>query len=568
MSLRQEIVKQYVASLKEDSELDYIFPILLERMGFRIISTPKQSKGRPQYGRDVIACKKVKGVRTLYLIELKGFRAHDINDRTLNEEDGLIDSMRASKNTPYQDASIPELDSYVRKYVYAHNGMVDANTVPTLNGFVSKEFPNGDFERWGLETLTEMFSKYLFEETILTDEENYRLLKKILVLLDSEGNDYSDIVTLVDRLIEKIQTKKSLTERVVMNFFATLRLIGAMIYHYSEQAGNLYSAKFCMDTIVLKTWGWILRNKHERKPRILRFFNPLVSQQWLVYEKYLNKILDITSFDKGFYGFHPDETERILYPLRCYDFLNDLLYFFFATETCGGSVNNSSRKELIKSIINLNSGFKMPLLDTHSIPILLLFLYFMRNPSKGDLDFIAGYLLESILNMIHRHKKTGMWPEMMGNRKALAKSLYEKSDDYCTSSSLLIMTVLELVTYLGLEDTFTSLRKYANDSGVSLQIAYPIQDEYEIEVELFDHKLYEEISVQTDMEFNLPETLDEFKKDFRKPYESISYRTDRAGFFYLRILAHIYYQTDFFPDFLGRTFCRKIKKENTTNINN
>ena len=111
------LVFQYVASLKEDSELDYIFPLLLERMGFCVLSTPKQSKGQSQYGRDVIASKAVKGVHTLYLIELKGFRAHDITDRTLNEQDGLIESMRASKNTPYRDASIPGLDSYSRKYV-------------------------------------------------------------------------------------------------------------------------------------------------------------------------------------------------------------------------------------------------------------------------------------------------------------------------------------------------------------------------------------------------------------------------------------------------------------------
>ena len=88
--LRKEIIKEYVASLKEDGELDYIFPLLLERMGFRILSTPKQSKGRSQYGRDVVATKKVKGKPTLFFFELKGFSAHDITDRTLSEPDGLL----------------------------------------------------------------------------------------------------------------------------------------------------------------------------------------------------------------------------------------------------------------------------------------------------------------------------------------------------------------------------------------------------------------------------------------------------------------------------------------------
>ncbi len=49
------IVKEYLESLKEDNELDYLFPILLNLMGFRIITTAKESKGQPQYGKDIIA---------------------------------------------------------------------------------------------------------------------------------------------------------------------------------------------------------------------------------------------------------------------------------------------------------------------------------------------------------------------------------------------------------------------------------------------------------------------------------------------------------------------------------
>ena len=139
---RQEIIKQYVESLKEDNELDYIFPILLERMGYRVLSTPRQSKGQSQYGRDVIAIKKIKGVSTLFLFELKGFGSKDITDRTLNEKDGLIESLRASKYTPYEDVSVPNLCNFPRYYVFVHNGLIDANALPTFNGFKSAKTKN------------------------------------------------------------------------------------------------------------------------------------------------------------------------------------------------------------------------------------------------------------------------------------------------------------------------------------------------------------------------------------------------------------------------------------------
>ena len=271
--IRQEIIKQYISSLKEDDELDFIFPLLLERMGFRILSTPRQSKGMSQYGRDVIAVKKIKGVPTLFLFELKGFAAKDITDRNLNEKDGLIESLRASKYTIYEDASIPDLNDYPRQYVFVHNGTVDPNAQPTLNGCIKSEFPDGNFERWDLAKLTSLFSKYLFDETLLADDESYRLFKKCLVLLDAEENDLTDIVRLVNLQIEKIETCKKENRRQLLNFFATLRLIVSMVHFYAQESDNLYPAKFCVDTVVLKAWAWILKGKREKKTSILRLFN-------------------------------------------------------------------------------------------------------------------------------------------------------------------------------------------------------------------------------------------------------------------------------------------------------
>lgn len=69
---RREIIKQYIESLKEDQELDYIFPILLERMGYRVLSTPCQSKGQSQYGRDVVAIKGQNGQKHFSYLNSRG----------------------------------------------------------------------------------------------------------------------------------------------------------------------------------------------------------------------------------------------------------------------------------------------------------------------------------------------------------------------------------------------------------------------------------------------------------------------------------------------------------------
>lgn len=555
--VRQEVIKQYVASLKEDSELDYIFPLLLERMGYRVLSTPKQSKGKPQFGRDVVATKRIKGADTLFLFELKGFGARDINSKTLTAEDGIIDSLKTSKYTEYRDASIPGLADYARRWVFVHNGGIDSNVMPTWNDFVQKEFPNGDLERWDLEKLTEMFSEYLFDETLLTDDESYHLFKKVLVLLDGEGYHFNDIIALIDLQIKKIEAKKKENKRDIINMFATLRLIATMVYFYAKECDNLLPAKFCIDTVLLKTWAWVLRGKKEKRVAITKHVYSLVLLQIQIYEEYVNKILAFARLKKGMYGFESTDTEYVFYPLRCFDFLGDLLYFYFLTESIGspgeGEIRN--RMEALKLVIKNNNACSMPLLDTHSIVIQMVFLYmYQHSNGQEDTQELGKYLIDTVINLTKRYQKQGMWPEMTGNRMALARSLYEKDEDYNCDSSLLIMVLFELIAYLNIELLYTTFKKVVEESGVNLQIAFPITEENDIEQLLFEHRLYEEMAVQTDIK--LPETIDDFHDSFMKKYTSMKYRTDAAGYGFLRLLAHKYYETDLFPDFLGRAYCR------------
>lgn len=49
--MKNRILREYIESLKEDNELDYIFPILLQAMGFRIVSTPRILKDSPSMVR-------------------------------------------------------------------------------------------------------------------------------------------------------------------------------------------------------------------------------------------------------------------------------------------------------------------------------------------------------------------------------------------------------------------------------------------------------------------------------------------------------------------------------------
>lgn len=236
--------------------------------------------------------------------------------------------------------------------------------------------------------------------------------------------------------------------------------------------------------------------------------------------------------------------------------MGDLVYFYTLTEAYvkipKAEVQN--RMDLLKAIISNNNACTMPLLDTHSIPILMVFKYMYFHCQKDD-DYksMADYLVDTVINLGKRYSDKKMWPEMSGNRMALAKSLYTKSDDYNCGSSLLLLTIFELIAYMNLTPLYEVFRKMVVESGVNLQVAYPNHEEVDIEQLLFEHRLNEEVSVETNVK--LPETLKEFQSSFKKKYHSINYRTDTVNYGFLRILAHKYYETDMFPDYLGRAYC-------------
>ena len=100
------------------------------------------------------------------------------------------------------------------------------------------------------------------------------------------------------------------------------------------------------------------------------------------------------------------------------------------------------------------------------------------------------------------------------------------------------MTLIEIIAWAKAEPLYTILREKIVDSKVNLQVPYPIESD-NLEIEFFEHRLYNEIAVQTNIK--LPESLEEFDECYRKKYNSINFRTSHTKFWFLSILAHIHY---------------------------
>ena len=564
--MKHRIVRDYLESLKEDKELDYIFPMLLEAMGFRIVATPRNSKGQSQYGKDVVAIGKDEdGLLYRWYFELKGNAAKDINDKTFQVEDGVRDSIIAAKDAPYEDSSIPSFNKLPYKIVFVHNGILMENTRTTFEGFIKREFPNGGFERWDIERLTELFSKYLFDECLFCDDESYNLFKKTLVLFDAPGWKTTDVDRLIDIQLNHCDIGKR-NHREIAKCLSSLNLLLTIIYKYAQDAKNLLPAKMASDRVVLKTWAWILKNYKENNKKVIDYFSKIVDLHLEIYFKYIQKIIPLAIGYKGLYMYRGSDSERVCYPLRCYTFMNDLLYFYMVS--CYLNSRNkqytNAAKNTILQVLKNNSGFEVPLLDTHAITLQLLIAFVFRFPlTEEDEKTIMEFIKRLTLNVIIRKNEKDMLPELYGNSKQVAKSIYVKSPEYSDSSSLFLMTLIEIIAWADAEPLYTMLREKIEEKKVNLQVSYPTES-VDLEIKFFEHKLYDEMAVQTNIK--LPESLEEFNKSYKKRYNSIDFRTSKTKFWFLSILAHIHYQTDMFPDYLNLGFLEPLPPNKVEHI--
>lgn len=545
--LNKLLVTEYLESLKESTELDNIFPILLEMLDYEVISKPTNAKGQSQYGKDVVAIKEIENVKTRFYFELKGGSDRNIDDSVLTKRDGVIESLTAAKNTPYIEKGIPEFEKWPAKYVLVHNGILNENSKPTYNGFIERTFKEGEFERWGIEKLSSMFSQNLFNEYLLAEgEENVSLFKKTLVLLDVPEYDLAHFHLLVENLANSTRPNN---DRYRRKFLSSLGLIATIIFHYCKTINNLDRAKKCIDHIVVTSWHWLLVHNFEKKPTMLQAFRSLMVTQLMIYHEYFVKTLPVAILRSGLYQEKGGNYEEIGYSLRCTDYLNYFTYHIRLDRYFNPDSNTAEPlKALMDVIENNEQGAARPLLDNQGVAYLNVFLLLLEHTDKIESrEFCRKYLHDLFNSIVLVKKLRKRFPELHSNEQALAEFIAtsEKPYNYDDASSTLILVLFELTIVLDSPDIYNTFRNFFAESQVDLQTYYAdINDKTEIL--LFEKEIKDEGYSETTID--LPERYEDFVEKIKsKPRKFLHYRTISSGYVHLKYLAHAYYKTPFMP---------------------
>lgn len=568
MNIKQLVVKDYLESLTEKDELNRIFPLLLESMGFEILSKPTEYLGLQEYGKDIVAVGIDEDkVKRRFYFELKGGADRNITTRNFYGKDGIQESITEATYTPFVSA-YPKFEDLPLKVVVVHNGVIEGGLQKTFENFlvqISKTVNNTDFERWDIARLTAMFSKNLFGAYLLTDSSTTKLFNRVLVNLDTSDGVSRDFIKLIDSLFEKNEWKgyKNRVPRKWQLLFESLKLISFVIYTESKKYNNLDIAKRYLTHLVLRFWYWILKNNLESDKKVLKSFNQVMQFFYEVLQQYFDRTLSIVQTKDGLYAENGGMYEQVGYTQRTFDYLAYLLILVNMEKACFKDYDLLDAKTGVYNVIQFNSVSKRPLLDIHSLVIVNTIELFIET---DDINSAKAYLKSVLGTLQYRKDKSGMLPDANNSIQNVIKCIVSgtKPVYYSDSTSPLLAVLLEYIALFDLEEEYNQIRIFIKKHDVTLGLFIPhhsknsvseelIEDKQnDLEEQLFSKPVKDGYQVDTRLTKNLIDELSfkEFKEkmDKRKNEFIYEYRTDKAGYGFLKDLAHFYFQTPYFPD--------------------
>lgn len=569
MNIKPLIVKSYLESLTEENELNRIFPLLLTSLGYEVLSKPTENKGLVEYGKDVVAVGKdyEDGIFKRFYFEIKGGEDRDVTKATFYKDYGIQQSLTEANEVKFS-TNYKNFEKLPKKIILVHNGELKGNIREVFEGFVNRIFPlNGqvEFDRWGIERLSYLFAEYLFGAFLLTDQKNTKLFNSVLINLNVDNNISKDFYELIYNILNKDawEGKKGKIKRKWKLLFESLKLISFIIYTESKEYNNFDISKRYLTYIILQFWYWILKNNLESDKRVILYFNQVLEFYLRVLSEYFIRTLPIASVKYGLSSESTGSYEQIGYTFRTFEYLQYLCFLINTDLTLGKE--DEMFKTVLISVINANSVSFRPLIDINSVPIADVINLLIR---FGDKESAIRYIKSVVSYIIYGKESYGRMPDASNNYESVIRFIVtgKKPIYYSDSTSLLLGMLIEYSVILNMEDIYLRIRDFVVENDIVLGLFIPHHGinstskkyiefpENDLEEHLFSNPNFRDgyqreinvVKMIGDEKLN----FDEFKTSFfnnTKEFE-YEYRTDKAGFSYLRNLAHIFNEIPYFPD--------------------
>jgi len=397
------IIREYLGSLRERSELDAILPDLLSQLGLNVYSRP--GRGTRQDGVDVGAVGSLNGgPEKVYLFSIKA------GDLTRKEWDGdAVQSLRPSLNE-ILDAYIPNripVEHRGKEIVICITigGDVQEQVRPQLTGFISQNTsPNISFEEWNGDRLASLIQSSFLREDLLPAGARSQL-RKALALLDEPDAAYRHFDALITLLSKSAMSKSADRVRAIRQISICLW----MLFAWARESANMEAAYRSGELTLLRAWN-ILREfagtDTKATDASLTAFSSVFQAYQQICTEFLSKVLPhvnklhgLSSAVRSSCGLDVN--------LKMFDLLGRVamagLWSYWGASLCtqeqqkekeAAFADAAAHASSIKALISNNPVLCMPVKDSQSTDISVALLLLALN--KDDHESIRNWVGEMI----------------------------------------------------------------------------------------------------------------------------------------------------------------------------
>ena len=442
------IIKEYLSSLNERSELDSVLPDLLSQLGLNVYSRP--ARGTRQDGVDVAAVGSLDdGPEKVYLFSIKP------GDLTRRVWDGNSEqSLRPSLNEII-DAYIPNrlpAEHRGKEIVIciALGGDVREPVRPLVTGFIEQNTQdNITFAEWNGDKLAAYIESNFLQEDLLPDHARSHL-RKSLAMLNEPDVSYRHFAQLV-QLLSEVHALNGAQRVTAMRQMSICLWI---LYAWGRQAENLESAYRSGELTLLHAWS-VFRLHVNKDNNTTIAMQTALESIFTAYHQICSEFLGVNVLP------YVDKRHAVSSAVRgscsldvnfkVFDLLGrlgiDALWAFWGLQRCAEHAS-TMREEMpseiqiyldaIKALINSNPALLLPVKDEQAIDISIALLALAIDGDNRD--FILSWLGEMLARARFAYKAHSRYPSVLESYTKLLAHPKSRDEDYrknTTSGSIL-----------------------------------------------------------------------------------------------------------------------------------
>ncbi|MBD9437964.1 hypothetical protein IB223_17835 [Pseudoxanthomonas sp. PXM03] len=388
MSL-QLVLQNYISSLRERNELDALLPELLTAMGHSVLSRPQT--GVPQAGVDVLSSfQNSEGREELYLFIIK---FGDIRREDLFTGQQAIEPSAREACTDFARNRLTESQRALTKHVVVvSSGVIKQEAATGFAGLADEvnARPGFIFGFWGIDQLTPLIEKHVFDESLLLGHAQSDLRAALAGLSDSSAS-----IQRFVHFIEKVMTapaneaddSPAPARRKFLRRCAAAAMGHGVLVVWGGAENNLKPAVVAGEYLALRMWSASVSLGLTGDSEFLRRLNATVELHVHTLSTYFDKTLPALRNARAIVRHRPNP---VFYADLVFDELGRLATLLLLLQRMEGSEDR--RRQVLQDIvkvINANSIVARPLLDGQGIDLSLVFTALLKEGAIQSVQNLA-----------------------------------------------------------------------------------------------------------------------------------------------------------------------------------